>query len=655
VADTFKELKDKWQINGDKLPAVEKYADGYREIRYPIKDGDNFYYLKRELNGFWELHEKRQGHKVELPIIPSLSKVDIKNDKLLYTQVLPDSRFSFRSSSDLFIYDINEKKFERLTEGRRLYHPQWDSSGKKIVALEKGQGAKWRLSLFDLDLYKGKTKSIPFNLGIPLEAAFKGNRGLYVLFQNEKGERAISYYDLKTFKAKRITPFTRNNIFNLSAFENGVLFEGDYKERVQVMGIIDDKLHRCSEEPIMAQSPRKVGNKIYFASTGGMGETLKAQSLSQCRKVSENEFYGLQGSLGMLTKGEVKEHKGSYQELEKSPASEFSRGLSPNSWSFVGGRGYQVQLMGSNYLGTTGYSATVGMDSEEEKPFASLGFSYNKFLVTTNVYGLYEKRKSRVRTGGPEVEWDEKEAGLRLVLPQVWVNGFNQYALSVGLNGGIIDVGERTGANIDLPNNETLNFYGAEVSWQWTRPLTFKDIYPDYGLRTRAFFRQVTSDRRPSFDSNLTFLSASLFLPGLKDDHGLRLRSTYEGQTRGLTNYRHAAVAEVSDDYVLSRGFQYSYVDSYHKTSLDYVFPLWYADWNLLNFHYLRRAYLGTFYDYTDYEVAGFTGDLQSYGGELYLEVNLFRRFPLTYGFRYSNKVDSDQVWDFFLATQVSF
>lgn len=651
VADTFKELKEKWEINGDKLSKVTKYQDGYREVRYPMQDGKKLYYLKKDLNGFWELHEKGKGKLKELPIIPSLSKVDLNKGKLVYTQILPDSRYAFRSSSDLFIYDLKSAETERLTEGRRIYHPQWSPSGKNLVALEKGQGAKWRLILRT----KKGFRAVPFELGVPLEATFKNERGLYVHFQKVSGERAIASYSLKTFKGKRLTPFTRNNIFNLSAINDGVLFEGDYKERVQVMAIIENKLHACSEEPIMGQSPRKIGSKIYYAGTVAMGEELKSSSLAQCKRVREKEFYGVQGTLNLLGKSEVKRKKESYQKLAKSEASEFSRGLSPNSWSFLGGRGYQVQLMGSNYLGTTSYSAAVGMDAEEEEPFALLGLSYNKYLITANLYGLYEKRNSIVRSGGSAVQWDEMEAGLRLVLPQTWVSGFNQYNFSIGLNGGIIDVGERTGANVDLPNNETLNFYGAEISWQWTRPLTFKDIYPDYGLRTRGFYRKVTSDRRSSYDSDLTFLEASLFLPGIMDDHGVRVRTTYEGQTKGLNNYRHSAVAEASNDYVLSRGFEYTYLDSYHKTSLDYVFPLWYADWNLLDFHYLRRAYLGTFYDYTDYEVAGFTGDVQSFGGELFFETNLLRRLPITYGVRYSNKVDRNQVWDFFLATQIGF
>lgn len=653
VAETFKELKDKWEINGDKLKKVDKYADGYVERRYPMQDGNKLYFLKRELNGFWELHERQQGFIREVPLIASFSKVDLKKGKFLYGQVLPDRRYSFKSSHDLFLFDVNSGETKRLTEGRRLYHPQWSPSGKNIVALEKGNSSKWHV-VFSSAKAPSFNK-VPFSLGIPLEITFKNEGVLYVLFQNVSGDRALATLELESLQARRITPFTRNNIYNLAAIPNGVLFEGDHEERVQVMALQNNVLMSCTEEPIMAQSPRLISGQIFYATTKGLGEELKNRSLSKCRRVNEKKFYGLQENLGMFKRGEIKRDKKKYQKLVKKEASEFSRGLSPNSWSFIGGRGYQVQLTGANYLGTVGYSATVGLDSEEEKPFASIGLNYSKYLIAANAYGLYEKRNSVVRRGGPAVEWDETEAGLRLSLPQVWVNHFNQYSLNVGLNGGIIDVGARTGANIDLPNNETLNFYGAEVSWQWTRPLTFKDIYPDYGMRTRGFFRRVLSDRRESFDSDLTFLEASLFLPGLFDDHGLRLRTTYEGQTKGLTNYRHSAVAEASNDYVLSRGFQYSYLDSYHKSSLDYVFPLWYADWNLLDFHYLRRAYLGAFYDYTDYEVAGFTGDLQSFGGELFFETNLFRRFPVTYGVRYSNKVDSNQVWDFFLAAGATF
>ena len=79
------------------------------------------------------------------------------------------------------------------------------------------------------------------------------------------------------------------------------------------------------------------------------------------------------------------------------------------------------------------------------------------------------------------------------------------------------------------------------------------------------------------------------------------------------------------------------------------------ADLNFWDYHYLRRLRLNLFYDRTDYEVVGFKDDLQSFGAEFGFDATWFRRFPLAYGVRYSYKVDSDQVWDFFLGTNLTF
>lgn len=655
--DTLKELKDLWEINGAKLKKVEKFAEGYREVRFPLVDGNETYYLKRELNGFWTLHKKGSGALKELPISPSNSKVDLKNGRFIYTQFLPDSRYAFKGSSDLFLYSLKEQDTLRLSEGRRLFHPQWSKDGRKLLYIEKVAGGRWYLNEAIYSPSKRaltNERRLPFKGGVPLEATYNSKSEVIVLYQNKEGKKGLSSLNLKTFKEKELIAANRLNFFNIRATKKGLLFEGDYDQRVQVYRLSQSGLSICSGEPIMAQSPNFIAGKLIYASTDAMGESLKTRPLS-CRKLEKGYERKIQGTAGMLKKGDAKRSLTNYQKLKTRPAGEFFGGLSPHSWSFIGGRGYQVQLNGNNYLGTFSYTASVGVDAEESTPFSLLGIDYSKYLITSSLYGLYEERKSRVISGGPTLSWTEKEAGLRFLLPQVKVSGFDRFQYQVGVNGGLIQVGERTGAPLNESNNEDLTFYGAEASFQWTRQLTYQDIYPDYGLRARGFYRQVESSRRASFDSSLTFLEASLFLPGLGDNQGLRLKSTLEDQTQGLRNYRHSPVAELANEYVFSRGFNYAYVDRYHKTSLDYVAPLWYADWNIWDFHYLRRLYASAFYDYTTYEIAGFDGDLQSFGAELFFEITLLRRFPITYGVRYSNKVDSDQVWDFFLAGQFTF
>jgi hypothetical protein len=652
-ADTFQELKERWEKEGDHLAKVDKYPADYTQYRFPLEEEGKLYYLKKELNSFWTLMEEKQGAIVELPVIPGFSKVDLRKGKFAYTQVLPDKRYGYKGSSDLFIYDLKTGLKQRITEGKRLYHPQWSPNGELLLVLKKGVDGDWIISLRNK---LGKWLNLTFPLGIPLEATFKSGSSLVVLYQTITGERALGEFDLKTKLAKTLTPLSRNNFFNLRSFKDSVFFEGDYEGRVQVMSLRKQKLSVCSKEPIMASSPNVIRGKLVYAAEVSNGQKLKFSSLKDCRSLKKESFFKFpQDDLGFHQAGPAKKMKTKQKSYEPRAASEFFKGLSPNSWSFIGGRGFQVKLDGNNYLGTFSYSAAVGVNAEEQVPYGSIGFGYNKYPITANIYGLYEERKSNVITAGPEIRWDEKEVGLRLMYPQVWLSDFDQFIFNAGVNGGILQVGEVTGANIEVPNNETLSFYGAELSWQWQRTLTYQDIYPDYGTRLRGFYRKVLSDRRPRFDSDLTFLEGSAFLPGFFENNGIRLRGTFEDQTVGLSNYRHSPVGELATDYVFSRGFTYAYVDRYLKASLDYVFPLWYADWNLWDFHYLRRAYLATFYDHTNYEILGFSGDLQSFGAELFLETNLFRRFPLTYGVRFSNKVDRDPVWDFFLASQFSF
>lgn len=660
VQDTFMELKKSWEAKGDRLPKSEKFAEGYQDVRFPLEDRGKAYFLKRGLNEYWGLYERGNDEPLgKINLSPSVSKVDLKNGKLLYNQTLPDYRYSFKSSNDLFIFDLSTKEKVQLTDGLRVYHPQWFPSGKEIGVIEKRRGGSWSLSLFDL---KGNRRgSHYFKNVIPLEFSPISESEIYLLFQNEVGEKAIGLYDLKKKTLNRLSLYSRNNIANLKAIKNGVLFEGDYKGRVQAILLSGKDVKSCTQVPIMAYTPNLIGSEVWYASERENGQRLEKVPLKDCLTIKASTFFkGLVGdndpsvSTGLVSQP-IDLKMSSLKKETVTELSEGSRGLSPHSWSFLGGRGFQVEVTGRNYLGTLSYLANAGINATESTPFSTLILGYNKFRVSTSLAVLLEKRKSRVYSGGPEQEWDEQEAGLNFNLPFSWVSGFHSHNLTVGVNAGVIKVGAITGAAVDRPNDETLNYMGGEFSWAFLKQLTFRQIYPEYGLRTRGFYRKVTSDRRSSYDSSLTFLEASLFLPGLMENNGIRMRGTYEGQTKGLNNYRHSAVSKQTNDYAFSRGFTYGYVDAYTKGSIDYVLPLMNHDANLWDFHFLRRTYLTAFYDYTEFEILGFKGDLQSFGGELYLEANFFRRFPLTYGVRYSQKLDSDQVWDFTLASQFNF
>ncbi len=663
--ETFEELKDMWQEEGDHL---KKTAEVYERQLFPFFDGGSKYLLKKSLNSYWGVFKNEDREPlVELPLSPELSKVDLKNDRIAYTQFLPDTRFGFQGFSDLFIYDLKSKSRARLTHNKRLFHPAFSPDGKLIAVTSKGDDGKWSIHFYNREGVL--TSKVGFKGMTPMEVSWKNNDEIYILGQDELGYKSLDLFSRAQKKKKRIFKGTRNNIFAIRFSDGQLSFEADWQGKVEAFtfkeGIRDSDgtLKKCSESIIGAFTPITHKGKIFYTSELDQGQRLESRELSECRPMSLPRILGAErlsvkspsDSFVPPNKKVVEPSVISSAVSEIKESSQFFSGLTPHSWSFIGGNGFQVSLAGNNLLGTFGYNVATGINTAESRPFTNISLSYAEYFPILSIGANYRERNSEVTTGAGKEQWNEFESSASITLPFSWVNNFYFNNLQLSVFGGIINIGDRSGVGVYEANDERLDLRGGLMSWSIQKAKTFQQIIPEYGLELVASYRKSNSKRRATVGSEQSFGSLKLYLPAFAQNDGFKLQVKREKQSRGLRNYRHTAFDDEVFQYTFSRGFSYGYVDQYTKMSADYVVPLLNPNWNLLNFHYLKRVYTSLFFDHTDLEILGFKGELQSFGSELVMQTNLFRRFPLDWGVRFSQKVDGDSVFDFFLGSQVGF
>jgi len=646
VRDTFTELKSRWEGQGDKIETA--ISEDYKRVIHPMVDKKEIYYLKKGLNEYWGLYKKGVSEEIDFfPVGPDYSKVDLKKSKFTYTQFLPSLRYSYLNYNDLFVYDLKTAETIRWTHERRIYHPQWSPSAKTLGFVEYRQNGQWSIGL--KKSAKGKTHYIDFKEVTPFEIAWKNESVVYVLVQNKLGEKTIRELNLTTQKSNTIISATRNNLYALRSHNEELFFEGDWKGRVQVFSVDKSNgLKRCSEEPIAAYTPISLEGKIYYAAERANGQRLKSVSLSNCVALSTDALIGkerisssspsdsyTQATDITITKDLFK------QKYEVQEYSESFGGMAPHSWSFIGDGGYQIGVSGNNYLGTLGWSAAIGYDSEQEKPYSNVSLSYSKwFPIFTTYASLRQRDVDYLGSNGPDIDWSEKEVGLKVSLPFQWRVGFYDHNLKLALDSGIIDASNDYNSSNSFLQDDRLTYHSAELSWSLMKEKTLRQIYNPLGLSIRGFYRTAASKERESFDSNILHTRLSLFLPGLFENHGIKIAGFHESQTQGLRNYRHEPAEVSASEYTLSRGYSYSYVDQLTKFSFDYALPIIDPDFDLGGWAYIKRIYAVPFYDYTNYEILSFSGSLVSYGLEAYLETTLFRRLPITLGARYSYRED---------------
>jgi len=662
--DTFRDLKKQWQASGDQLEVSE---ETYERQLFPFFDNARAYLLKRGLNQFWGLYQNGVSQALaEFPINPDLSKVDLKADQFVYTQFLPDVRYQFQGYSDLFLYDLKTSETKKITDKQRIFHPSLSPSGRLIAATRKDDRGDWSVVFYNKSGVR--VSKVGFKKFTPMELAWKNENELYILGQDELGYKTLQLFSRSDRSKKLILEKTRNNIFSLR-FSQGLLsFEADWQGRVQAFTLEESQENSflvkvCSQAIIAAYTPVVHSGKIHFTQEKDQGQRLASNDLGNCRAISSRDLLGPDrlstsspsDSFVPVNSKVAAPLLRSSSMTEVKPNGQFFSGLSPHSWSFLGGNGYQIGLTGNNLLGSFGYNANVGINSSESKPFSNVAFTYAGYFPVLGARASYEERNTETFSGGPKEQWNEFESSASVTLPLTLVQNFYTHNLQFTLLGGLINIGDRRGVSPYEVNDEKLKLYGSQMQWRFQKAKTFQQIIPKFGIQMQLSYRKAESEKRESFGSEQFFGGLTVFMPAFMENDGLKLQFKREKQSTGIFNYRHSAFDDNPGQYVFSRGFNYGYVDEYSKGSLDYVVPLLNPNWNLLNIHYLRRVYTSAFFDHTEFEILGLEGELQSFGAELVFETTLFRRLPIDWGIRLSNKVDSDQVVDFFLGTQLDF
>ncbi|MEX0798123.1 MAG: hypothetical protein WD025_01685 [Bacteriovoracaceae bacterium] len=658
--ETLQELKAKWK------EGPQEYNQLYTVYEYPIYRDGALYYLKFDLDNYWQLCRKKNGldKKIaDLSLVPSLSKVDVRRGNFVYAQNLPDKRYGYRSYSDLFLLDVASGKQKRLTEKRRLYNPQIHPEIDQIMAVEFKENNLFGLSFFD---FSGeKTREILLEDHTIAEALWLDNENLLAIALNQQGMKYIAKLNLKSKELEILKNAGRNNIFGLQVGGGKAYFEADDQGVVNIFSLDLDslKLRRHGDEKIAAYRPFPAGDKIYYVGEIGNGQKIKSVNIEgspvESDFLSDFSKYLGEGPSSNYANTAPKTVKNFDKLFEKSAVKkdffELERGLTPHSWSFIGGRGYQLQAITQNYLNTFSLVAAVGEDAQESRPFANLTLNFKKYYPIFSLNLDYTERSVETEEE-KEDQWSEARAGLGMSLPYIYQKNLYSGLNLLSLFGESLQVSYRENAGIHDVSDEQLLIKRAVLNSSFLKRRRYRELYPNWGYKLQAHYIDAEAAQDEDFSSYLGYGKLSLFAPGFQVNHGTNLALSGEYRTNDPSAYRVNSPANQINAYAFSRGYGYEQVDSWQKASLNYILPLSYPNASWGRWFYFNRIYSNLFFDHTKIFDER-EESLNSYGAEFYFESLSFRKIPLTYGLRWMNKLsrEDENVAEVFINLDVAF
>lgn len=624
----------------------------YREYAWPMIDGYFSYVLKRNLDSFWELYEVSGKPKrvKELNIDPSLSQPDIKRGYMVYTQAYPDRRFNYKEYSDIFLLALYGKWINRITFEGRYYHPKLHPKRDEIFALHFDEKNQWSVESMD---YKGKLlKRLQIKDMLITEFEFIDENNLVILSQDKIGMKSMYKLNLKSQKLIKLIDKTRNNLFALQYNNNSVYFEADYKGKVETLAINlkNKNLKICSQARYGEFQPYIEKGERHYIELDARGRKYKKEKL-KCRNIANNSLSNTKTYLAnniadnyIQSKPiKMKAYKSLTKENIKSVDYQASSDvLKVHSWSFLGGRGFQLGANSNNYLNDVGVSGAIGIDAEENTPFANLSLQYAKYYPIYSLNLDYSDRNIKYSTGDND-EFTQTQATVAITLPYFWREHLFQGSTSLTLAAGMIQVGDRERARTYEADDDQLTTTSAQFTYSNLKDTRFRELLPSAGFTYSILTQKVDSSEDDELSNFLTYQKASFLKNGFSENHSFQLTMEEERQGEDLTNFRIQSPAQQVNQYVFSRGYQYEYTPQFFKSTANYYMPLKYLRWQFRDFLIVNRIYTNLFFDYTKIEVNDYARTLNSYGAELYFDTLTLRILPLTWGLRTIHNMRDDE------------
>ena len=238
--------------------------------------------------------------------------------------------------------------------------------------------------------------------------------------------------------------------------------------------------------------------------------------------------------------------------------------------------------------------------------------------------------------------WQETSAKLSSSLPLGWL--FGPWRLAVKPMVQIRHV-ELNWDPLLIPQAATPAFTGnilpllAQIDFSLLQRMAFRNLQPRWGV---TFFLLAQENLTTNRKANQQALGTTLYLPGLWYNHGLSLSGGWE-QQKGNEDYLFAYIRR------FARGYEALLATDAIHTSANYIFPLFYPDWNILHVLYWRRVKANFFFDRS---ILNQNLYYDSTGVELTVDVIPFKLnlFEVDGGVRYSRLLRTNQdSWEVFL------
>ncbi|KJF42117.1 TolB family protein [Draconibacterium sediminis] len=683
----FDSLATEWKNNDTKF-----VADPSNQLSKENKRYTNYLYKH------WLNDNEIIAYKTGLNVVPSFVKIDTKTNKekrvtipgyifeesvnfrgewIVWAEKVPDVRWSHSGLSRIRILNAATKKMYSVAPEFKAFAPALSPDLKEVAVVETDFSSSNYLTVYDISSGKMKFRFQTDNNNYFFSPVWLNQHELIYVLLDENGKH-IAKVNLQN-KEQTLLPGTAlGEIKQLQVSGNNLYFISSYsgKNALYMYDLTSSEIQQVYEPRFDVAYPA-IGQSGTIALSDYTGDGFRIIEFQPKNALPLNEIssgnWPLANTMQQQEPGIVDFSSVDSTNLFASQTYSKTKHLfNFHSWApvFVDPDNYEflpgVSLMSQNKLGTA---------------FTTLGYRWDTSEKTGNFYGRYTYK------GWFPVFDFEVTGGKRA--SQYWLirEYQNQEGQVTKRDTTLQDYKwneTNFSANMRIPLNLSrgafTRFFQPEIEYQFTRygkeestpdefntgdyqSLSYRlyyyqllrrshqDIYPNFGFALEGNFRH--SPWQSTEMGRLTAGAATMYLPGLLKNHGIRLYGGLQEKSSG--NF-----FGFSDAIRFPRGWTKIETEQLQSLSLNYALPLSNPDLSIGGLTYVRRISATFFADYANLQGSyhggetptKFNVDISSYGVELLGDVNFLRFYaPVKIGVRTSYlKELEDFGFDFLLS-----
>jgi len=608
---------------------------------FPYRAGDDsMIYLKssyRRRSAF-VVKDYLGEHVLRVKDISPDEQFGYRSGKIVYAAYKPDARWGWRDYSEIKLLDVKSGEQRRVTRRTKYFSPDISPDGKTIAAVHVDASGVSELHFIDAKDGTAFQRVKNADVHLFTNPKFISGHSVITALRLRDGRMALAWVDQATGLLVRLTPPTYRVIGYPFASGDKIYFTAAYggNDELFLYDIPARKIYRLTEG-LTGRYFVSMENDVavYSVFTAGGYQLakldmkhVKMQEVDSASWVAEAGGWAVAGEkdfeqlqLANLPPGNYAVHK-----YRKG-----TRLLNFHSWRpYYEDPIFTYSLYGENVLNTLQTELYYLYNRDERTNAVGLSTVYGAWFPYVSA-GM-EYTISRTDTlNNLTRQWNQLDSRVGLNFPFNFSGGRFFRFLNFG-SSYVLRMENNTGPNKNLFVENTFSYLSHFVSYRQQVQMARQHIFPKFGFSASLQQRHAIS----TYDSYQFYGSSNLYLPGLFSTHSFFLNYAFQQRDTFRLLF--------SNRFPYSRGYNELYFSRMWKLAGNYHFPLWIPDRGFANILYIERLRANVFYDFTRVYSRNkkVTRDQRSVGAELYADTKWWNQYPLTFGVRFSRRLDAD-------------